>query len=47
VRILPYRTVEKIIDGVVITFIDVDALKMAQGELEGLTKELGVVKEYS
>ncbi|BEQ16012.1 ATPase [Desulfoferula mesophila] len=32
--IMPYRTVSNVIDGVVMTFADIDALKKTQGELE-------------
>lgn len=31
VRILPYRTAQNVIDGVVITFVDIDRLKRAEG----------------
>ena len=35
-RILPYRTVEDVIDGVVLTFLDITALKRAEEERERL-----------
>ncbi|HXZ23161.1 MAG TPA: CheR family methyltransferase, partial [Methanomassiliicoccales archaeon] len=35
-RIMPYRTVENVIDGVVITFTDIDGQKKAQEELQNL-----------
>jgi two-component system CheB/CheR fusion protein len=35
-RILPYRTVENVIDGVVITFVDIDKLKQTEANLRRL-----------
>jgi chemotaxis protein methyltransferase CheR/two-component system CheB/CheR fusion protein len=35
VRIMPYRTVENVIDGVVITFTDITAFKSMEAELRG------------
>jgi two-component system CheB/CheR fusion protein len=34
VRIMPYRTMEKVIDGVVITCIDITAAKKIEHELQ-------------
>jgi transcriptional regulator with PAS, ATPase and Fis domain len=36
VRILPYRTLENVIDGVVITFVDITASKAVEGKLQKL-----------
>jgi PAS domain S-box-containing protein len=38
VRIMPYRTQENVIDGVVITFIDISEIKKLRDELAHLTK---------
>jgi two-component system CheB/CheR fusion protein len=40
VRIMPYRTLENIIDGVVITFVDITKSKQAEAGLEKVQKEL-------
>jgi PAS domain len=44
-RILPYRTLENMIDGVVITFVDITASKALEAELRktqaGLYKQIG------
>ena len=44
VRIMPYRTLENIIDGVVITFMDISVSKKLEAELrktqEGLQKQI-------
>ena len=40
VRILPYRTTDDRIDGIVITFIDISALKQSQAELHDLNRTL-------
>ena len=39
VRIMPYRTQDNVIDGVVITFIDITAIKQLEAELR--TREMG------
>jgi two-component system CheB/CheR fusion protein len=44
VRLMPYRTLENVIDGVVITFADIDAQKTAQSKLEELASKLGASK---
>ena len=38
VRILPYRTVENMIDGVVLTFVELTTIKRAEKEMENLIK---------
>jgi two-component system CheB/CheR fusion protein len=38
VRIMPYRTQDNVIDGVVITFIDITEIKQLEARLEGLGK---------
>ncbi|MFH2125591.1 MAG: CheR family methyltransferase, partial [Pseudomonadota bacterium] len=47
-RIIPYRTMNNVIDGVVITFNDINQQKKAQGELRELNQALekaGITKE--
>jgi len=39
VRILPYRTLENMIDGVVITFTDITASKKLEERLRGMSRE--------
>ena len=39
VRILPYRTLENMIDGVVITFMDITTHKTLEAELRGKSGE--------
>jgi two-component system CheB/CheR fusion protein len=39
IRIIPYRTITNAIDGVVITFLDIDAQKQAEEQLKHLEKE--------
>lgn len=45
VRIMPYRTQENVIDGVVITFIDITESKRAAVDIEGTRKELVLINE--
>ena len=45
VRILPYRTLEDRIDGVVLTFVDITARKYAENMRIGLEQELTVLAE--
>lgn len=45
-RILPYRTTSNIIDGVVITFTEINKLKTASDEITKLNKKLGTSVEY-
>jgi two-component system CheB/CheR fusion protein len=46
-KIIPYRTVENVIDGVVITFNDIHAQKIVQEKLRNLTKEAQASQEYA
>ncbi|NCS87284.1 MAG: hypothetical protein AUK34_03130 [Ignavibacteria bacterium CG2_30_36_16] len=46
-RILPYRTLSNIINGVVITFSDINKLKIANSEVHKLNHELQFAREYS
>ncbi len=46
-RILPYRTLSNIINGVVITFSDINKLKIAYSEVDKLNHELRFAREYS
>lgn len=45
VRIIPYRTVNNIIDGVVITFLNIHNQKKAESELEKIANDYKVIKE--
>jgi two-component system CheB/CheR fusion protein len=47
VRILPYRTVDNVIDGVVITVIDIDIQKKVQEKLEQMAEELTEARLYA
>jgi two-component system CheB/CheR fusion protein len=44
-RVMPYRTVEDVIDGVVITFADITASKVLEGELRGTRERFGALIE--
>ncbi|MEW5910019.1 MAG: CheR family methyltransferase, partial [Thermodesulfobacteriota bacterium] len=46
-RILPYRTLENVIEGVVITFLDVDVQKKAEERIDALNKALQDAKQYA
>lgn len=46
-RILPYRTMSNYIDGVVITFTDINNSKIASEEITKLNKDLQLANEYS
>ena len=46
-RILPYRTLSNIIDGVVITFSNVNNLKIASGEITKLNQEIQIARDFS
>jgi two-component system CheB/CheR fusion protein len=46
-RILPYRTVDDIIDGVVLTFSDITELKKTTGELRKSNASLEASKKYA
>lgn len=39
-RIRPYRTIENAIDGIIVTFIEINTLKNAQDEVDSLTQRL-------
>src|SRR5262249_44682574 len=39
-RILPYRTIENVISGVVITFTDITRISVAEARIEELTRDL-------
>jgi two-component system CheB/CheR fusion protein len=45
VRIMPYRTLENVIDGVVITFTDASARKSAESELKQQTSDFRELRE--
>jgi two-component system CheB/CheR fusion protein len=46
-RILPYRTTSNVIDGVVITFSDINKLKQTAAEIAVLSKEVERAREYA
>jgi two-component system CheB/CheR fusion protein len=46
-RILPYRTTSNVIDGVVITFSDVNDVKTAYEEINKLNKDIELAREYA
>jgi two-component system CheB/CheR fusion protein len=46
-RILPYRTKSNIIDGLVITFLDINKLKTTYGEIDKLNKDIQLAREYA
>ena len=46
-KLLPYRTVENVIDGVVMTFSDIDEQKKVQEKLKELTMEARASQEYA
>lgn len=46
-RILPYRTTGNVIDGVVITFSDINRLKTAYDEINKLNKGIRLAREYA
>ncbi len=46
-RILPYRTTSNVIDGVVITFSDINKLKKTAEEIAVLSKEVLLSREYA
>jgi len=46
-RIFPYRTLNNIIDGVVITFSDINNLKNTYEEINKLNKEIQFAREYA
>ncbi len=46
-KVLPYRTVENVIDGVVITFSDIEVQKKVQEKLENISLEARASQEYA
>ncbi len=46
-RILPYRTTGNIIDGVVVTFSDINKLKTAYDEINKLNQDIRIAREYA
>ncbi len=46
-RILPYRTISNIIDGLVVTFILIHKLKVAYQQIHKLNNEVQLAREYS
>ena len=46
-RILPYRTTSNVIEGVVITFSDIDKLKTTSEKIDRLSKENQLAREYA
>lgn len=46
-RIMPYRTLDNVIDGVVVTFTDIGDIKRAQGRLEVLNRSLEAEHTFS
>lgn len=46
-RILPYRTLENVIDGAVITFVEISAQKQTQVELQQLSRKLLEARDYA
>lgn len=46
-KILPYRTTNNVIDGVVITFSDIHKLKTASEEINKLNQDIQLAREYA
>ncbi|MBI5444040.1 MAG: PAS domain-containing protein [Deltaproteobacteria bacterium] len=46
-RILPYRTTENVIDGVVITFLEIDRLRRAEERLREAAEEAQAAREFA
>jgi two-component system CheB/CheR fusion protein len=46
-RILPYRTTTNVIDGVVITFSDINTLKSMYEEISTLSKDVQLARQYA
>ncbi len=46
-RILPFRTISNVIDGVVITFLNINNLKTAYEEINKLNQEIQLAREYA
>ncbi len=47
VKVIPYRTVENVIDGVVITFSDINEQKKVQAKLEDLSLEARISQDLA
>ncbi|MHB1688003.1 MAG: chemotaxis protein CheB [Ignavibacteriaceae bacterium] len=46
-RILPYRTISNVIEGVVITFLDINNLKIASEKINKLNQDIQLAREYA
>ncbi len=46
-RMMPYRTINNIIDGLVVTFTNIHSLKTAYEEIHKLNQEVQLAREYS
>ncbi len=46
-RILPYRTLSNLIDGVVITFTNINNLKIAYNEITKLNQDIQIARDFS
>lgn len=46
-RIIPYRTVENVIEGVVVTFVDITDHKKIQAELQSLARQVKKEREFA
>ena len=46
-RILPYRTLSNLIDGVVIAFLDINKVKIASNEITKLNQEIQLARDFS
>lgn len=46
-RILPYRTISNVIDGVVITFLDIDKIKIASDKITRLNQKIQFARDFS
>jgi two-component system CheB/CheR fusion protein len=46
-KILPYRTTDNVIDGVVITFTDIHKIKTASEEINKLNQDIQLAREYA
>jgi two-component system CheB/CheR fusion protein len=46
-RILPYRTTKNVIDGVVITFSDINSLKTAYEKINKLSQDIQLARDYA
>jgi len=46
-RVMPYRTIDNVIDGAVVTFTSIDEQKKAQARLEEVNRELERARDYA